>query len=161
MEKDPDAYVELSAFQKNRTGFVATRALRGEFGDHTRKIASMLGRDPAFVFVDPKGWKDAAMRYIAPLAEKGPRDIMVNVMFDHLNRQKDRAVESLRKQMRDFFGLGAADLPTGLGEEELFRLYRSQLKEKCGLSYAADLIVPHPTIERTKFHLVVGGRIRL
>lgn len=120
VEKDASAYAELEAFLTARSGAVATRALRGEFGDHTEEIATMLGRDPAFVFVDPLGWKDAAMNYIAPLAERGPRDVMVNVMFDHLNRQKDRAVEGLRKQMRDFFGLGDADLPAGLGEDDLF-----------------------------------------
>lgn len=158
VEKDPDAYAELESFLTKRCGRVAARAIQGKFGDHANEIAAMLGRDPAFVLVDPLGWKDAAMRYIAPLAAKGPRDIMVNVMFDHLNRQKDRDVEILRQQMRDFFGLGDADLPAGLDEDALFRLYRSQLKEKCGLSYAADLIVPHPTIDRTKFHLVVGGK---
>jgi hypothetical protein len=35
--------------------------------------------------------------------------------------------------------------------------YREQLKSTCGLQFAADLIVPHPTHERTKFRLVVGG----
>jgi hypothetical protein len=35
--------------------------------------------------------------------------------------------------------------------------YRDQLKSTCGLQFAADLIVPHPTQERTKFRLVVGG----
>jgi hypothetical protein len=43
------------------------------------------------------------------------------------------------------------------GEEELFALYRGQLKQQCGVAYAADLAIPHPTIERTKFRLVVGG----
>ena len=36
-------------------------------------------------------------------------------------------------------------------------LYRQKLKEKCGLPYTADLIIPHPTKDRTKFRLVVGG----
>jgi hypothetical protein len=35
--------------------------------------------------------------------------------------------------------------------------YRDRLKRTCGLQFAADLIVPHPTLERTKFRLVVGG----
>ncbi len=35
--------------------------------------------------------------------------------------------------------------------------YRDQLKSTCGLQFAADLMVPHPTQERTKFRLVVGG----
>jgi hypothetical protein len=31
------------------------------------------------------------------------------------------------------------------------------LKETCRLHYAADLAIPHPTDDRTKFRLVVGG----
>jgi hypothetical protein len=42
-------------------------------------------------------------------------------------------------------------------EEALMEAYRTQLKATCGLQFAADLIVPHPTQERTKFRLVVGG----
>jgi hypothetical protein len=79
-------------------------------------------------------------------------------MFDHLYRQKDRLIEHVREQMRDFFGLDDSDLPAGLSEDDVFRLYRTKLKEKCKLPFAADLVVPHPTIDRTKFHLVVGGK---
>jgi hypothetical protein len=60
--------------------------------------------------------------------------------------------------MREFFGLGSADLPDALEEEELFSLYRAKLKTLCGVQYAADLAIPHPTADRTKFRLVVGGK---
>jgi hypothetical protein len=36
-------------------------------------------------------------------------------------------------------------------------LYRRQLKERARLGFVADLAVPHPTIDRTFFRLVVGG----
>lgn len=158
IEKDRDAFAQLQQFLATESKTVATHAFQGEFGAHASAIAQKLGSDPAFVFVDPLGWKDAAMRYIAPLAKVGLRDVMVNVMFDHLNRQKDRLIDHVRQQMRDFFGLDESDLRPGLSEDELFRLYRSQLKEKCGLTHAADLVIPHPTMDRTKFHLVVGGK---
>jgi hypothetical protein len=98
------------------------------------------------------------MRFIAPLLAGAPkRDVLVNVMFDHINRFKDDSRTFLRNQMRDFFGLEDGDLPEALGEEELFALYRSRLKSECGVRYAADLAIPHPTDARTKFRLVVGG----
>jgi hypothetical protein len=91
------------------------------------------------------------------LADSHRRDVLVNVMFDHINRFKDDTRQFLRDQMRDFFGLEDRDMPEGLAEEELFALYRSRLKAQCGVRYAADLAIPHPTDERTKFRLVVGG----
>jgi hypothetical protein len=54
--------------------------------------------------VDPKGWKGAAMTYIAPLARRPGRDVMINVMFDHINRFKDTQLTFIRAQMQDFFG---------------------------------------------------------
>ncbi len=159
VEKKPEAFSKLQNYLASRNGDVNTHAFYGEFGDHAAEIQRRLGGDAAFIFVDPLGWKGAAMRYIAPLvAGRAPRDVLINVMFDHMNRQKDRLIEHIRQQMRDFFGLEAGELPADLDEEGLFDFYRAQLKSKCKLRYAADLAIPHPTMKRTKFRLVVGGK---
>ena len=158
VEKDPRAFQALERFLNGRSGVVRTKAYRGDFGDHVGHIRQQLGKDAAFIFVDPTGWKGAAMRFIAPLlADSKQRDVLVNFMFNHINRFKDDERDFLRSQMRDFFGLGDRDLPEGLGEEQLFAFYRKQLKDQCGITYAADLAIPHPTVKRTKFRLVIGG----
>lgn len=158
VEKDARAFAELDRFLRGRTGAVRTQAYSGEFGDYVDTLKKKLASDTAFVFVDPTGWKGAAMHFIAPLlAGSKQRDVLVNVMFNHINRFKDDPRQFLRDQMREFFGLGDRDMPAALGEEELFALYRGQLKQQCGVAYAADLAIPHPTIERTKLRLVVGG----
>jgi three-Cys-motif partner protein len=157
VEKDPAAFEELQGLVLRDKGQVQVHPLRGAFGAHVATIQQLIGADPAFLFVDPKGWKGAAMRYIAPLAKPRGRDVMINVMFDHINRFKDARLAFIQAQMQDFFGLS---LPRQLSEEALMQLYRDQLKSTCGLQYAADLMVPHPTHERTKFRLVVGGHDR-
>ena len=60
--------------------------------------------------------------------------------------------------MQEFFGLDEGAIPADLAEDELMRFYRQQLKDKCGVTVAADLAIPHPTQDRTWFRLVVGGR---
>jgi hypothetical protein len=60
--------------------------------------------------------------------------------------------------MRELFGMEDRELPAELDERSLFDLYRTRLKTVCGLAYAADLRIPHPTHERTWFRLVVAGR---
>lgn len=157
VEKDPGSFDALTRYLESRRGRVQTHPYRGAFGDHVVTLERELGADAAFVFVDPTGWKGAAMRYIAPLVRQPRRDVLVNVMFDHINRFKDDPRPFLREQMRDFFGLADADLPEGLDEQELFALYRRNLKARCGVKFAADLAIPHPTDDRTKFRLVVGG----
>lgn len=163
VEKDPRSFKSLEAFLRGRTDestrLVRAEALHGEFGSQIDPLLRRIGADAAFIFVDPTGWKGAAMHYIAPLVAGSPRrDVLVNVMFDHINRFKDDPRTFLRDQMRDFFGLEDRDMPEALTEEQLFELYRTQLKTKCNVKYAADLAIPHPIVERTKFRLVVGGK---
>lgn len=157
VERDPAAFAELERFLAAQPAGIQTRARHGEFGTFVAELKNWLQEDAAFLFVDPTGWKGAAMHFIAPLMNAPRRDVLVNVMFDHINRFKDDPRPFLREQMRDFFGLSAGDLPDSLDEEELFSLYRSNLKRLCGVKYAADLAIPHPTDDRTKFRLVVGG----
>lgn len=159
VEKDDAAFGELEKYLNSRSGAVKTFARHGEFGTYVPELQRWLGADAGLIFVDPTGWKGAAMGFIAPLVSGSrPRDVLVNVMFDHINRFKDDARPFLREQMSDFFGLGDSELPDGLDEEQLFALYRAKLKELCHISHAADLAIPHPTMDRTKFRLVIGGK---
>ena len=158
VEAKPKSAAKLKEFLAGRAERgVAWHVLEGEFASQVGSIQQKLGSDAAFLFVDPTGWKGAGMQFIAPLAAGRVRDVMVNVMFHHINRWKDDPRDFLREQMRDLFGLGDADLPPGLDEEQLMALYRRQLKERAKLGFVADLAVPHPTVDRTFFRLVVGG----
>lgn len=154
VEKNPSAYRELDQFLKSRQGVVNTVALPGSFGDRVGEICQRLKEDPAFVFVDPTGFKGAAMSFLPPLLRPRMRDVLVNVMFDHMNRFR----VLLQEHMRDFFNLGEDDLPASASELELFTLYRHKLKQTCHLDVAADLRVPHPEKDRTWFRLVIGGK---
>ena len=157
VERDNDAFAELKRFLGERSGQIEVHPLHGAFGDQVGTIQHLVGSESAFLFVDPTGWKGAAMKFIAPLVRQPRRDLLVNVMFNDMNRFKDDPREFIRSQMRDFFALADSDIPAGLSEDELVSLYRERLKEVCCLEFAADLSVPHPTHERTKFRLVVGG----
>jgi three-Cys-motif partner protein len=159
VEKDDAAFADLERYLKSRVGTIKTFARHGEFGTFVPELQKWLAQDAGLIFVDPTGWKGAAMHFIAPLVSGSRfRDVLVNVMFDHINRFKDDPRAFLREQMSDFFGLGQSELPEGLDEEGLFALYRGKLKEVCGVAYAADLAIPRATIDRTNFRLVVGGK---
>lgn len=158
VEKDPKSFAALKAYlEENRAG-VETVPFNCEFGEAVDEINRRVGNDPAFLFVDPTGWKGAAMRFIAPLVSHPGRDVLINVMFNNMNRFKDDPRGFLREQIAEFFGLAEGDIPKGLDEDNLFALYRRQLREKCRVPLAADLAIPHPTHERTWFRLAVGGR---
>ena len=75
VEKKPKSYQRLVEYLEKNKGDVRVEALHCEFGDAVKKIDQLVGQDPAFLFVDPTGWKGAAMNYIAPLAAKVDRDV--------------------------------------------------------------------------------------
>ena len=161
VEADPGRAARLREMLEKRAGRVTTEVLEGEFGTHAAAIQQRLGTDAAFLFVDPTGWKGADMAYIAQLAGRPYRDVLVNVMFDYLNRWIGAPLPFLREQLQRFFGLRNDEMPPdGLDESGLLTFYRSKLKERCGVRWAADLAIPYGDRERTFFRLVVGGHDR-
>ncbi|HYO71349.1 MAG TPA: three-Cys-motif partner protein TcmP, partial [Archangium sp.] len=91
VEKDKRSFTRLVDFLKKRSGPVEVHALPGEFGHYIDKINELIQDDPAFLFVDPTGWKGVGMSNIAPLARVQGRDVLINVMFNHINRFKNDA----------------------------------------------------------------------
>lgn len=157
IEKEPRAFKRLEEYLAGRNGTVFSKALRGEFGQHVELIDREIGRDPAFLFIDPTGWKGVPMRYIAPLARTAKRDVLINVMTSQLQRWPNADIGWLRDQLRDFFGLDEEKLQQLADAPTLMEVYRNQLKAKCGVRFAADLAIPHPIRRMTHFRLVVGG----
>lgn len=131
VEKDKRSFEKLQEHLRQRTGLVETVARHGKFGERVPEIVRCLGNDPAFIFIDPTGFKGVAMEFIAPLTRARMRDVLINVMFNDINRFKDDPRQFLREQMRQFFGLGDDTMPPGLAEDELLGLYRRNLKETC------------------------------
>lgn len=156
VERDEEAFQRLQRLVAERRGNVQVTTYPGEFGNHVQDIDRQLARDPALLFVDPTGWKGAAMSYIAPLLRVPKRDVIVNVMYNFVARAAGmQSHQWLQEQLRDFFSV---EVPAGLDEAGLMQFYRDQLRLQCRLSYVADLAIAHPTQERTWFRLVVGGR---
>lgn len=154
IEKNKKSFDELESLVTKEKKNVRVFTFLGEFGNYVQHIQTIINDNPVLLFVDPTGWKGASMKFIAPLVNSRFRDVIINVMFDHINRFKDAELKFIRQQMEDFF---EETLKPDLSEENLMSLYRKNIKNKCRLSYSADLIIPHPTKYRTKYRLVVGG----
>lgn len=157
VEKDSRSFHELAEFVAAGAGSVDARVLHGEFGGVVDAIDREIGDAPAFILIDPTGWKGVGLRFVAQLARRPRRDVLVNVMYDHVQRFKDDPRDFLRVQMAEFFGLPVGALPQGLSERELMGLYRERLRELSGLQFVADLAVPVPYKDRTYFRLVLGA----
>ncbi len=167
VEKDRDRFHELLQFLIEEAGPIGTQPILGTFTEAAPTIQNVLRTDAAFVFVDPTGIKGADMHAIASLVKCDrrhvPRDVMVNFMFDFLNRFKGEATREqsrrwLIEQYESFFGDGDVARLAKMNESELVGEYRTRLKALCGFQFCLSLAVPKPTARRTYFHLVLGAR---
>jgi len=157
IENNDAAFRELESHLAKQDPTIETHPFQGEFGDYISRIDELIGDDPAFIFIDPTGWRGAAMRFIAPLLKRKRRDALINVMFGHVHRFKGDQREALKLQICEFFGLEDNASLRSLSEFELMDLYRNKMKESSGSKYSLYLAIPDPTKERTKFYLVLAG----
>lgn len=153
IEKDSESYKALKKFLDSKKLNFQTHALPGAFADNVPEIEQIIKKDPAFCFVDPTGWKGAEMECINKLVKVPYRDVLINFMYDYVNRFVDHSEGTQQEDMEKFFG---GKVPPGLNEKQMMQLYQERLKKICGLRYTANLQVVDPLRDRTKFRLVLG-----
>ena len=89
IEKSPTAFDALQAALNQHRGSIKTTALQGAFEDNIQRILAEIGSAFAFFFIDPKGWTGFAMDNIRPILLHKPGEVMVNFMYDFVNRFLD------------------------------------------------------------------------
>lgn len=158
IERDDEAFELLAArVEEAKRAGVDAHAFHGEFAQSVAKVQTLLGTDPAFIFVDPKGWLGAEMKHFEPLVRPKYRDVLVNVMFNFINIAQGSKQQIFHDQLDAFFGLSEDEKRSKLGEEELLALYREKLRKNCEVPFTADIAIPRGDVDRTWFRLVVGG----
>lgn len=154
VEEKPSSFRNLKQLCEAEGAGLDVRPLSGRFQDHISTINELIGNDPGFIFVDPIGWTEARMDYIAQLAV-GKRDVLIRVPSE-TQRGAGRSEPDIQEGLAAFFGVDASQVPKEADEQ--IRLYCRQLKKACGFEYAAEMLVPGGDTDRTACWLVVGGR---
>jgi len=150
VEKDPASFADLKELcGEFSADFDELRPLLGRFDERAAEVHSIIGSDPAFILVDPLGWKDAGMQHVELLSSRPRRDVMIRVPA-HAQR--------FHKRLLRFLGRRDEDIPAGMAQEELIEVYCDHLRRYCGLNYAAEIAVPRGDQEALACWLVVGGR---
>jgi three-Cys-motif partner protein len=162
IEKRTQSKSALAEHVERRRGPVEAHVFHGEFADYIPQIDALVHpEDAAFIFVDPTGWKGAELAHIEKLLSRPFRDVMINFMYDFLNRATSASeadnFDWLRGQLKAFFGIEDSARLAAMHEEELIETYCASMRERAGARYALSLAIPYPTSDRTYFHLVVCG----
>jgi three-Cys-motif partner protein len=80
-------------------------ALHGEFENLIPDILRFVGRSFSLVLIDPTGWTGFGLQRITPILQHRPGEVLINFMFDYVNRflddaRPDEAMSRLRLLLR-------------------------------------------------------------
>jgi three-Cys-motif partner protein len=164
VEENLKAYKQLaSAVAKHHdpvNGFhIAT--FQGRFEDSVAEIIKYIGRSFALVFIDPTGWTGYPYHTIAPVLRHRPSEVLINFMYDHINRFASSNDPAIIETLDPILG-GAnwaerldPELSRGLAVEKLFR---AVLKEEGAFEYVLSTRIYKPTANRPHFFIAYGTR---
>lgn len=160
VEKDPAAFRALeSALQQHRRAILTT-ALAGTFEENIPAILKAVGSAFAFFFIDPRGWRGFAMDNIKPILLHQPGEVMVNFMYDFINRFINYPEHSNEASLDKCFGTtewrGIRDAPDR--ESASLACYKEQLHKTGAYRYVTSTRILKPHSDRAYFHLVYATR---
>jgi len=160
VERVPTAFAQLEQTLEQHRGEIKTTALLGTFEANIGRIVNEVGTKFAFFFVDPTGWTGFAMDSIGPILRHARGEVMINFMYDFVNRFLTHPSESNEKSLDLCFGtpnwrsvLQAPDRETAL-----VGLYVEQVRTAGNFVYATYSRVLKPQHDRTYFYLVYATR---
>jgi len=162
IEKDRKAFGRLKTYlDQSAPAEVQVSCLCGDFVALRQDILTWTGDKAfAFFFVDPMGYTEASVEIVAPLLGRPRSEILINFMYNFLNRTMSNP--AFEADMKKLVGqrLDLAGLNSEEREGLILDTYRENLKRcvpKQGGKYvprSAYVRVMHPTDDRPWYHLV-------
>ena len=160
IEKDPTAFAALQQALGRYGDSIQTTALPGTFEHNVPEILKVIGKTFSFLFIDPTGWSGLAMDVLQPLLRHRPGEVVINFMYDFINRfipSQDPATEA---SLDGFFGTNTwrklRDRPDH--ETAIISLYVEQVRTTGNFAYATSTKILKPLYERAYFHLIYATR---
>jgi three-Cys-motif partner protein len=163
VEDDHEAYIKLKAavmaHHEPWNGF-HVETFPGRFEDAVSKIRSFVGKSFALVFIDPTGWSGFPYVKIAPLLKYQHVEVLINFMYDHVNRFIASSDPTIVASFDPILGANWKDrldpnLTLGGAAEKLFR---DELRNAGGFRYVLSTSIEKATANRPHFSIAYGTR---
>jgi three-Cys-motif partner protein len=156
VEKDADSFASLKAATDSVTD-LKIRVLHGDFEELINEVLQFVGSDFSLVFIDPTGWTGFALNKIAPVLKHTPGEVLINFMFDHVNRffSSGVAPESFDELMGGP-GWNDAFAADSRREDAIVDLYEKRLQGASSFKYVTHTRILKPTVDRAYFYLIYG-----
>lgn len=162
IEQNPNAYAGL---QELLATFPQSNAksINGEFHQHIDDVVRFINVAFSLTLIDPTGW-NIDLLALRPLLQ-GRGEVLINFMYDFVNRQIDNPDENIQGQLTLTFGGDGwkqeiqQRIATGvLRETAILDVFMLRLKVMGQYPYVTYTSILKPLAERTYFHLVYATR---
>lgn len=160
IEKNPSSFSELSEALQVHSHSIQSTALHGTFEENIPSILQRVEERFAFFFIDPKGWTGFAMDKIGPILRHKPGEVMVNFMYDFINRFINYPEAPNEQSLDRFFGcMDWRDIRNASDREAAsVRKYSEGLRAVGAYPYLTSTRILKPLADRAYFHLVYATR---
>jgi three-Cys-motif partner protein len=148
VEKDPKAFRELRRAVQGITDIEIT-PIPGEFAQVIPEVLKSIKQSFSLVFIDPTGWTGFGLQRITPILQHVPGEVIVNFMFDFINRKFDVSFDDL---------FGGPGWDATMTEDETIQFYSGRMKVAGRFNHVTSTRILNPTADRTYFYLVYGTR---
>ncbi len=159
IEKDPTSFAALQQAVERFRGAIRTLTLPGEFENNIPKIVSAIARKFAFIFIDPTGW-NVAMDQIALLLRHQPGEVVINLMYDFINRFLNSTDTPTETSLDRFFGCKdwRALRARPNRETAIVEFYIERIRTTGDFPYVTFTKILKPLHQRAYFHLIYATR---
>lgn len=163
-ENNPKAHQQLAAAvapYHDPAGAFEIETFSGNFEDAVLEIKRAIGGAFALIFIDPTGWTGYPLQKIRPIFEGAKREVLINFMYDFVNRFVASEDETIVTSLDPILGGPGwrsrldESLPRGLAVEKLFR---ETLKREGDFRYVVSTKVDKRTADRPHFFLAYGTK---
>ena len=160
IEKDLMAFRELERATQGLPR-VEVQAIHGEFEQVIPEILRFIGQSFALIFIDPTGMTGFGLDQIRSLLQHRPGEVIVNFMFDFINRFPTHPNPQITARYNQLFGgPGWEDAirQSPHRERTIIELYCERLRAAGNFPHVTYTRIVKPSAERTYFYLVYGTR---
>jgi len=160
IEREPGPYHALEAAVRDVTD-IQIETLNGEFEHSIPEVLKFVGKAFSLVFIDPTGWTGFGLKQITPILQHRPGEVLVNFMFDYINRFLDDPRPDISASFTELFGGPGWETAVRSAvrrEDAIVELYRERMRAAGGFTHVTSTRILKPTHDRSYFYLVYGTR---
>lgn len=158
IEADHSRFVALEQATRN-VARIETKALCGDFETLIPDIQQFIGTGFSLIFIDPTGWDGFAMARISPLLNNARGEVIVNFMYDHINRFLNDTRPEIEGSFHRLFDTEQWKfVRRATDREKIVDYYGAQLQQHGAYSFVTCTPVLKPLADRPYFYLLYCTR---